>query len=370
MPSAAPSRPTPPRPGELPVRTHRRAAVAATAPRRDAETPGAPARSSSSVPVGAGSIQRLAAAVPALTAASTGSSGSAESSDDIPAPQPVTVPVRRGVQRAPESVPPAVRNELEPQFGESLAAVRVHRGPEVGEAAKSISAKAFATGGEVFLPDEHGPATSGEGRKILSHELTHVVQQRRLGADLPDEGSAAGAALEREAREVGGQSTPVPARPLSAAGSGGARSAQRLASPSLPPRPSRPVPAAATDLDPAAQAAVVARIQAAASGAGIPANLSSNGGSAGPAPQRLADSGPQAPTPTAPTTSSTSSISSTTSASAARTSSVSANAPSAPAERSADDLDALAGQLYPRMRTRLRSELLSDRERSGRLFDR
>lgn len=314
--------------------------------------------------MGTGTIQRLVATAPALTAASTGPAGSTGNQSP---PRPT--PVRRGIQRVPESVPPAIRSELEPRFGESLADVRVHRGPEVGEAATSISAKAFATGGEVFLPDEHGPTTSGEGRKILSHELTHVVQQRRLGADLPDEGSAAGAALEREAREVGGQATPVPARPLPAAAAAG--TAQRLPAPSLPPRRSRPVPAAATDLDPAGQAAVVARIQAAASGAGIPANLSSGGrAGAGPAPQRLADSGPQAPTPTAPASSSTSSASSTSGTSTARTSSVSASAPSAPAERSADDLDALAGQLYPRMRTRLRSELLSDRERSGRLFDR
>jgi hypothetical protein len=32
-------------------------------------------------------------------------------------------------------------------------------------------------------------------------------------------------------------------------------------------------------------------------------------------------------------------------------------------------LDELARRLYPRFRTRLRQDLLADRERSGRLFD-
>ncbi len=276
------------------------------------------------------------------------------------------MPARRDVQRATESVPPAVRSELEPQFGESLADVRVHRGPEVSDAARSISAKAFATGGEVFLPDEHGPAASGEGRKILSHELTHVVQQRRLGADLPDEGSSAGAALEREAREVGGQATPVQARPIPASAGG----AQRLAAPALLPRPSRSVPTASgSDLDPAGQAAMVARIQTAATGAGIPVNVPAAGGSAArPGTQRLADGGQ--PTSQAGPTPSSAATPTPSTSSGALTSRVTSSSVTSSTERSADDLDALAGQLYPRMRTRLRSELLTDRERSGRLFDR
>ena len=44
----------------------------------------------------------------------------------------------------------------------------------------------------------------------------------------------------------------------------------------------------------------------------------------------------------------------------------------APTPNSTDDpaqLEELARRLYPRFRTRLRQELLADRERSGRLFD-
>ena len=48
---------------------------------------------------------------------------------------PEVVPVIRGVQRLPESVPPSVRSELEPRLGASLDDVEVHRGPEAGAAA-------------------------------------------------------------------------------------------------------------------------------------------------------------------------------------------------------------------------------------------
>jgi hypothetical protein len=43
--------------------------------------------------------------------------------------------------------------------------------------------------------------------------------------------------------------------------------------------------------------------------------------------------------------------------------------PASSGEVSEPDLDELARRLYPRFRSRLRRDLLSDRERSGRLFD-
>ena len=129
----------------------------------------------------------------------------------VPATDPEPVPVRwgpvahAGVQRAPEGVPADLRAELEPVLGTPLADVKVHRDADTGEAARQLSAKAFTAGGEVFLPDWHGPTTGGEARSILTHELTHVAQQRRLGPALPDEASSAGTALESEAQAVAEQ---------------------------------------------------------------------------------------------------------------------------------------------------------------------
>jgi hypothetical protein len=77
--------------------------------------------------------------------------------------------------------------------------VTVHRGPAAAELAGALDARAFTHGGEVFLPSSHGPLESGPARSLLAHELTHVVQQRRLGAGLPHESTPHGQALEAEA---------------------------------------------------------------------------------------------------------------------------------------------------------------------------
>lgn len=104
----------------------------------------------------------------------------------------------RGGGRALDSV---VRAEMEDAFGADFSGVRVHTGHEANDLNRAVSARAFATGGDVFFRDgEYDPGSSG-GRELLAHELTHVVQQSggvsaKLvvgGADDP---------AEREADEV------------------------------------------------------------------------------------------------------------------------------------------------------------------------
>ncbi|MFZ9017901.1 MAG: DUF4157 domain-containing protein [Ilumatobacteraceae bacterium] len=333
-------------PGELPAPSPRPVVAAAAGGRSSAERPPtvvSSARPGVRLAGRARPIQRLSGETPALTAAPPpGGSG------------PAPVPVRRSVQRSPETVPPDLRSELEPRLGESLDDVRVHRGPEVGDAARSIRAKAFAVGGEVFLPDEHGPTTAGEGRRILAHELTHVAQQRRFGSSLPAEHTPEGQRLEREALEVGGQA-PVPARRTSVAGRG---SPQRLAGSSDPiaPRGVSPVRAADSPPDLAAQRAAM--------GAGIPASVTT---APGPPTRQMSAAGADA--------------------SSDRLGSVGSSPSTPPVQRLVEiervestsepsdgtdalDLEELERQLYPRLRSRLRNDLLTDRERSGRLFDR
>ena len=77
--------------------------------------------------------------------------------------------------------------------------VRVHRGEEAERVAADANARAVTRGGEVFIPDSAGTLDSGAGRGLLAHELTHVIQQRRLGTSVPLEHSPAGRRLESEA---------------------------------------------------------------------------------------------------------------------------------------------------------------------------
>ncbi len=71
----------------------------------------------------------------------------------------------------------ASRSYFEPRFGHAFGNVRIHNGPQAARAAASIQARAFTLGRDVvFAAGEHDPG-SQSGKRLLAHELTHVVQQ-------------------------------------------------------------------------------------------------------------------------------------------------------------------------------------------------
>lgn len=73
------------------------------------------------------------------------------------------------------------RSYFEPRFGRDFSGVRVHTGPDAEAASDSINAEAFTAGNSIaFAKGNYAPET-GPGRKLLAHELTHVVQQEAGG---------------------------------------------------------------------------------------------------------------------------------------------------------------------------------------------
>ena len=71
----------------------------------------------------------------------------------------------------------STREFFEPRFGTNFNQVRLHMDPQAAEIAKFVNAKAFTTGNEVvFGAGQYSPETSN-GKRLLAHELTHVVQQ-------------------------------------------------------------------------------------------------------------------------------------------------------------------------------------------------
>jgi hypothetical protein len=104
-----------------------------------------------------------------------------------------------------EPLPPDLRAELEQQFGCDLSAVRLHRDGAAHSAARALHARAFTIGEHVFLLDAALDLSSPEGRALLAHELTHVVQHYQgrvalrpgFAVSRPDD------PLEREAEAVG-----------------------------------------------------------------------------------------------------------------------------------------------------------------------
>jgi len=110
-----------------------------------------------------------------------------------------------------EPLSESARTYFEPRFGQDFSSVRVHKGSQAAESAQAVNARAYTTGQDiVFGAGEYAPKTT-EGRRLLAHELTHVVQQdrstsphtiRRVGAADPPFGyfPAERELLEREAQ--------------------------------------------------------------------------------------------------------------------------------------------------------------------------
>jgi hypothetical protein len=87
-------------------------------------------------------------------------------------------------------------------LGHSLSDVRVHTDGSAAALARSVSARAFTVGSDIFFgPNEYQPTTQ-QGRDLLTHELVHMVQQRGAARTGPLTVSQPGDALEREAEDV------------------------------------------------------------------------------------------------------------------------------------------------------------------------
>jgi hypothetical protein len=76
-----------------------------------------------------------------------------------------------------QPLPARLRDEMEPFFGHRFARVRIHNDASAHLAATRLGADAFAHGSHIaFAADRYLPDTVG-GRRLLAHELAHVVQQ-------------------------------------------------------------------------------------------------------------------------------------------------------------------------------------------------
>ncbi|MFN3259383.1 MAG: DUF4157 domain-containing protein [Pikeienuella sp.] len=106
------------------------------------------------------------------------------------------------------ALPPDVRRHMETTFGADFSSVRVHVGPQ----AERIGAIAFTSGADIyFAPGRYQPETPA-GRRLLGHELAHVVQQRQGRVRNPAGGVAIvqDAALEAEADRMGDRAAAAP----------------------------------------------------------------------------------------------------------------------------------------------------------------
>ena len=122
-------------------------------------------------------------------------------------------------------LPATVRARLEHGFGESMESVRLHTGTEARTAARSIGARAYTDGERITL----GHGESEHDLRLMAHEATHVVQNRRaagvpraLPADAgPARRDAAAPASEvRRTAETGATAVRAEAQPIRRLGLG------------------------------------------------------------------------------------------------------------------------------------------------------
>ena len=72
----------------------------------------------------------------------------------------------------------AVCTEMESRLGADFSGVRVHTDAAAHAAAESVQAHAFTSGAHIVFQRGRYDTGSAAGKRMLAHELTHVVQQR------------------------------------------------------------------------------------------------------------------------------------------------------------------------------------------------
>jgi hypothetical protein len=140
-------------------------------------------------------------------------------------------PVHDVISSGGRPLEPEVRGEMEGRLGHDFSDVRVHDDSAAHDSAKGVNAHAYTVGSNVvFQRDKYDPG-SADGKTMLAHELTHVVQQRSG----PVDGSSAPGGIkvsdpsDRFEREASANAERVMAGPAPAPTSATAPGVQRHA---------------------------------------------------------------------------------------------------------------------------------------------
>jgi len=114
-------------------------------------------------------------------------------------------PVVADTLRSPgRPLPEPARREMESRLGHDFGHVRIHTDAKAAATVRAVGADAYAVGRNVAFDDGRFRPDTPDGQRLLSHELTHVLQQGSRDAD----GAAAlpladpAGAAEQEARHA------------------------------------------------------------------------------------------------------------------------------------------------------------------------
>lgn len=112
-----------------------------------------------------------------------------------------------------QPLPEFVRAFFEPRFGYDFGEVRVHTDARAAGSAQALNARAYTVGCEVaFGAGQYTPGTTA-GKRLLAHELVHVVQQNQDRLAKSDSGAIRAQRNDKQLfimREEGDEKTAAP----------------------------------------------------------------------------------------------------------------------------------------------------------------
>ncbi len=106
-------------------------------------------------------------------------------SSGLPLSEQAEQSVRRANAGGSHRLSQAERGFYESRMGYDFSKVRIHHSSEANQAAKSIGARAFTIGNNIYFASGEYNANSKNGRHLMAHELTHTIQQNRVATAAP-----------------------------------------------------------------------------------------------------------------------------------------------------------------------------------------
>ena len=97
---------------------------------------------------------------------------------------------------------------MENRFGADFSNVRVHTGSYAAELSNDLNAQAFTLGNDIYFNSGKYDPSSGSGKHLLAHELTHTIQQQGSIGRKIQRTSAAARVHRHLSAMVGGVLTP------------------------------------------------------------------------------------------------------------------------------------------------------------------
>jgi hypothetical protein len=113
--------------------------------------------------------------------------------------------VDRALAGAGRPLEPTLRRDMEQQIGHDFSQVCVHTDAAAEQSARDVTAHAYTVGRDVVFDAGRFAPDTRDGRRLLAHELTHVVQQSDSGGEQVGSHKtshrAGGASVQRDAAQ-------------------------------------------------------------------------------------------------------------------------------------------------------------------------